>query len=85
MYLCIYIFTYVFIFYCKMELFHYFRFSVWLDRFEVYVNEEKSRTFLGLRVINGHSSLAAVVGKLDRILSTYNLPTFYQVSASMNL
>ncbi|XP_018021392.1 U6 snRNA phosphodiesterase 1 [Hyalella azteca] len=54
------------------------RFHVFLNKFAVYVNEDKTRTFLGLKVLHGQSQLANVVAKLDRIFQTYNLPTFYE-------
>ncbi|KAF2360030.1 U6 snRNA phosphodiesterase Usb1 [Trinorchestia longiramus] len=54
------------------------RFSVWLNKFAVYVNDEKTRTFLGLRVLHGRPQLTSVVAKLDRILQGYSLPIYYE-------
>uniref|UniRef100_A0A2P2HWU2 U6 snRNA phosphodiesterase 1 n=1 Tax=Hirondellea gigas TaxID=1518452 RepID=A0A2P2HWU2_9CRUS len=53
-------------------------FTVWLNKFAVYVNEEATRTFLGLDVLAGHAELATIVGKLDHVLDTYQLPSFYK-------
>ena len=43
---------------------------------EIYVNEEKTRTFLGLRVRG--QSLDAMVDTLDVVLEDFGLPAFYE-------
>ncbi|XP_075693194.1 U6 snRNA phosphodiesterase 1 [Rhinoderma darwinii] len=54
------------------------RFLCVADRLKVYVNEEKTRTFLGMEVMTGHQQLLEVVSEVDKSLQEFNLETFYQ-------
>lgn len=48
------------------------------DSFEVYCNEEKTRTFLGLQIKTGYDSLLKLVQCLDQCLEEFKLPKFYE-------
>uniref|UniRef100_A0A8C5WHM3 U6 snRNA phosphodiesterase n=1 Tax=Leptobrachium leishanense TaxID=445787 RepID=A0A8C5WHM3_9ANUR len=54
------------------------RFLCVADRFQVYTNAERTRTFLGLEVSVGKEQLLDVVTEVDRSLKEFNLQTFYQ-------
>ncbi|XP_040265930.1 U6 snRNA phosphodiesterase [Bufo bufo] len=54
------------------------RFLCVADQLKVYVNKEKTRTFLGLEVVRGHQQLLEVVSQVDKSLQEFNLETFYQ-------
>lgn len=53
---------------------------MWLHGLSVYVNEERSRTFLGLRVCQGRTELDDLVAEADKCWAEYRLPPFYKVS-----
>ncbi|XP_074644902.1 U6 snRNA phosphodiesterase 1-like [Tubulanus polymorphus] len=53
-------------------------FTCLLDDLDVYVNEEKTRTFIGLKVSYGHNDLVKIISSLDDVLKEYHLPVFYQ-------
>ncbi|KAM4012773.1 U6 snRNA phosphodiesterase 1 isoform 1-T2 [Anomaloglossus baeobatrachus] len=54
------------------------RFLCVADLLKVYVNKEKSRTFLGLEVARGRQQLLEVVSGVDLSLQEFHLETFYQ-------
>ncbi|KAG9463939.1 hypothetical protein GDO78_020766 [Eleutherodactylus coqui] len=54
------------------------RFLCVADRLKVYVNQEKTRTFLGLEVLSGQQQLLEVVSEVDKSLQEFSLETFYQ-------
>ncbi|XP_075138341.1 U6 snRNA phosphodiesterase 1 [Leptodactylus fuscus] len=54
------------------------RFLCVADQLKVYVNNEKTRTFLGLEVVTGQQQLQEVVSEVDKSLQEFNLETFYQ-------
>lgn len=54
------------------------RFAMWLHGLSVYVNEEQSRTFLGLRVCHGRTELDELVAEADKCWADYRLPPFYK-------
>ncbi|XP_073515961.1 U6 snRNA phosphodiesterase 1 isoform X1 [Phyllobates terribilis] len=54
------------------------RFLCVADTLKVYVNKEKSRTFLGLEVARGHQQLLEAVSEVDKSLQEFHLETFYQ-------
>ncbi|XP_071973052.1 U6 snRNA phosphodiesterase 1 isoform X2 [Engystomops pustulosus] len=54
------------------------RFLCVADQLKVYVNKEKTRTFLGLEVVTGHQQLLEVVSEVDKSLQEFDLETFYQ-------
>lgn len=59
---------------------NYFRFNILFDNLKVYCNEERTRTFVGLKVQIGHSNLLNIIKMLDFCLKEFNLPAFYEVS-----
>lgn len=54
------------------------KFSMWLHGLHVYVNEERTRTFLGLRVCHGRTELEDIVSQVDLSIAEYRLPPFYK-------
>ncbi|XP_069822513.1 U6 snRNA phosphodiesterase 1 [Dendropsophus ebraccatus] len=54
------------------------RFLCVADQLKVYVNKEKTRSFLGLEVVTGHQQLLEIVSEVDKSLQEFNLETFYQ-------
>ncbi|XP_054632431.1 U6 snRNA phosphodiesterase 1 isoform X2 [Dunckerocampus dactyliophorus] len=54
------------------------RFVCSADRLKVYCNAEKTRTFLGIEVANGHAQLLDVVRVVDKTMTEFRLDTFYQ-------
>ncbi|MBN3315172.1 USB1 phosphodiesterase, partial [Atractosteus spatula] len=62
----------------KKELANCQKFMCVADRVNVYSNQEKSRTFLGVEVSAGHPQLLEVVRTIDRTLQEFRLSTFYQ-------
>ena len=55
------------------------RFQLSVGPARVYVNDERSRTFLGLTVTSGAEAVAETSRSLDRRLAEYGLPPFYEV------
>ncbi|XP_065064608.1 U6 snRNA phosphodiesterase 1-like isoform X2 [Rhopilema esculentum] len=49
-----------------------------LDLVELYTNEEKTRSFLGLRIILGEEKLKALTEKVDQVLEKFGLPKYYE-------
>jgi len=49
-----------------------------LEGLSVYVNEEKTRTFLSIDVTLGDGFLNEIVDQLDKCLSEWDLPSFYE-------
>ncbi|XP_045617670.1 U6 snRNA phosphodiesterase 1 [Procambarus clarkii] len=54
------------------------KFSLWLHGLNVYVNDERTRTFLGLRVCHGRNELEDIVSEVDKCLAEYRLPPFFK-------
>merc|ERR1712179_219041 len=54
------------------------KFSLWLHGLSVYLNDEKTRTFLGLRVCQGRSELSEIITEVDAGIAEYRLPPFYK-------
>nr|XP_057931000.1 U6 snRNA phosphodiesterase 1 [Doryrhamphus excisus] len=54
------------------------RFVCSAGRLKVYCNAEKTRTFLGMEVLNGHKQLLDVVQVIDKAMTEFHLDTFYQ-------
>ncbi|KAK3854402.1 hypothetical protein Pcinc_014793 [Petrolisthes cinctipes] len=54
------------------------RFSLWLHGLGIYINEERTRTFLGLRVCHGREELHDITAEVDKCLAEYRLPPFYK-------
>ncbi|XP_071538623.1 U6 snRNA phosphodiesterase 1 [Panulirus ornatus] len=54
------------------------KFSLWLHGLNIYVNDEGTRTFLGLRVCQGRSELEDIISEVDKCLAEYRLPPFYK-------
>lgn len=58
----------------------FYRFLILFDTLQVYCNEERTRTFLGLCIKSGRDTLVNIVDALNKGLTEFNLPTFYNVS-----
>lgn len=52
-------------------------FPISFSGLKVYINETKTRIFIGLQVQQGASELNSIVNELDKCLLQYKLPTFY--------
>jgi len=62
-----------------------FRFFLLFDGVQVYCNEERTRTFIGIETRTGRDSLVSMVTALDQCLKEYDLETFYEVSLFLKL
>uniref|UniRef100_A0A1B6KUX3 U6 snRNA phosphodiesterase n=2 Tax=Graphocephala atropunctata TaxID=36148 RepID=A0A1B6KUX3_9HEMI len=62
----------------RSKLGHLPRFSVQLGAPAVYCNEERTRTFLGLRALTGVTELCTATCVLDECLAEFRLPPFYK-------
>lgn len=60
------------------------RFPICLGDVKVYMNEEKTRTFIGIVVTAGKENLIQIVQRMDQVLSDFKLPPFYE-EASFHL
>jgi len=60
------------------SLSHERKFYLGLDKLQVYVNEECSRTFVGLTAGAGWGQLTRPTKKVDTALQEYSLPPFYR-------
>ena len=54
------------------------KFYLGLDKLQVYVNDECSRTFVGLTAGAGWGQLSRITKRVDSALQEYNLPPFYR-------
>ena len=54
------------------------KFYLGLDKLQVYVNDECSRTFVGLTAGAGWGQLSRLTKRVDSALQEYNLPPFYR-------
>lgn len=45
---------------------------------EFYTNDEKTRSFLALKVVSGHKKLKEIVAIVDGIMEEFSLPAFYK-------
>ncbi|XP_018324997.1 U6 snRNA phosphodiesterase [Agrilus planipennis] len=54
------------------------RFVIFFDTLEVYCNEERTRTFVGLKVATGINTIVNIVQKLDSCLEEFKLSKFYK-------
>ncbi|KAJ8343871.1 hypothetical protein SKAU_G00312000 [Synaphobranchus kaupii] len=48
------------------------------EKMKVYINEEKTRTFLGVEITTGHAQLLEVMRAVDRTMEEFSLSTFYK-------
>ncbi|CAJ1057540.1 U6 snRNA phosphodiesterase isoform X2 [Xyrichtys novacula] len=62
----------------RAGLVHCKRFLCSVRRLKVYCNAERTRTFLGMEVANGHPQLLDLVQAVDRTMMEFNLDTFYK-------
>lgn len=53
------------------------------DRLNVYCNEEKTRTFVGLDIKSGHSTLLLLIKQLDISLDEFRLSPYYKVLSAL--
>ncbi|KAK3923938.1 U6 snRNA phosphodiesterase [Frankliniella fusca] len=54
------------------------RFSICFGDINVYTNEEKTRTFIGIVITAGHETLLKISHMADNIFADFKLPPFYQ-------
>ncbi|KAK5642704.1 hypothetical protein RI129_008871 [Pyrocoelia pectoralis] len=54
------------------------KFVVIFDSLKVYCNEERTRTFLAIRIRSGYDTLIRLVENLDNCLAEFQLPPFYK-------
>ncbi|RZC33930.1 U6 snRNA phosphodiesterase, partial [Asbolus verrucosus] len=54
------------------------RFIIMLSSLDIYCNEEKTRTFIGLQIKTGFDSLLKLVQCLNNSLGEFKLPKFYE-------
>lgn len=47
---------------------------------KAYINEENTRTFLGIECVDCNGVLARFVENINKFLAEYDLPSFYEVS-----
>ena len=57
-------------------------FEVMLEGAQVFVNEDASRSFIGLLPTAGHSDLIMLLKTVDSVVASHRLPIFYDVSDS---
>lgn len=55
-------------------------FTAELEKINIFCNEEKTRTFMGITIQSRTRSFEKVTEALDKALNEYNLPAFYKVS-----
>ncbi|GIY64219.1 u6 snRNA phosphodiesterase [Caerostris darwini] len=63
----------------KSKLTHYYQFKIIFQSLEVYENEEKTRTFLGLKVHSGYEHLLKILKKVDACVNEFKLPKFHEI------
>lgn len=63
----------------KSKTRHLNKFVIFFGSLNVYCNEERTRTFIGLQIRTGYDSLLKLVEVLDECLVDFKLPTFYKV------
>lgn len=61
----------------KGKIASFYNFTIFLGSLEVYTNQEKTRTFLSLKVHKGTEQLKKIVAEVDGCLKEYDLPLFY--------
>ncbi|GJQ84250.1 hypothetical protein Trydic_g2916 [Trypoxylus dichotomus] len=62
----------------KENLINANRFIIMFDNLNVYCNEERTRTFIGLEIKTGYDSLLNLVKVFDMCLAEFRLPEFYK-------
>ncbi|XP_054287241.1 U6 snRNA phosphodiesterase 1 [Macrosteles quadrilineatus] len=62
----------------RLAISHFPRFTLILGPPAVYCNEERTRTFLGLKVESGSKHLCDMAHALDGCLAEFRLPPFYE-------
>ena len=68
--------------YAAKNFYIFFRFHVWLNGLKILVNDEKTRTFIVLKVFRGNKELGEMTSEIDSCLKEYDLPIFYEVCKS---
>ena len=61
----------------KSQLEHNRSFFLSLDKLQVYANDDRTRTFVGLEASAGVKDLQKLTYSVDKCLKEYNLPSFY--------
>ncbi|KAF2898874.1 hypothetical protein ILUMI_07302 [Ignelater luminosus] len=54
------------------------KFIIMFNTLNVYCNEERTRTFIGLDIKSGYDTLCKLVEHLDSCMDEFNLPHFYE-------
>ncbi|XP_026481628.1 U6 snRNA phosphodiesterase [Ctenocephalides felis] len=54
------------------------KFDITFGDLQIYTNEDKTRTFVGLKVSSGVKDLLRVVEEMDKSLEDYKLPVYYE-------
>ncbi|KAK3747945.1 hypothetical protein QZH41_011812 [Actinostola sp. cb2023] len=49
-----------------------------IERPQLYVNDEKTRSFLGLKISTGEDQLQSLTSLVDQIFDEFSLPKFYE-------
>ncbi|GBN78135.1 U6 snRNA phosphodiesterase [Araneus ventricosus] len=62
----------------KAKLSYFYHFKIIFQTLEVYENEEKTRTFVGLKVHYGYDQLLKILRKVDACVQEFKLPNFYK-------
>uniref|UniRef100_T1IPN4 U6 snRNA phosphodiesterase 1 n=1 Tax=Strigamia maritima TaxID=126957 RepID=T1IPN4_STRMM len=58
---------------------HFNKFLVCLKSLDIYTNDEKTRTFIGMKAHAGYSHLKSAVDLVDECFAEFKLPPFYKV------
>ena len=61
----------------KSQIEHNKAFYISLDKLQVYSNDDRTRTFVGMEVSVGVKELQKLTYSVDKCLRDYNLPSFY--------
>ncbi|XP_048461959.1 U6 snRNA phosphodiesterase 1 [Rhincodon typus] len=62
----------------KEKLSSFDRFYCVSDKVKIYINQEKTRTFLGLEVSGGNNYLQEVVSEVDKCMKEFDLKTYHK-------
>ncbi|KAK4877003.1 hypothetical protein RN001_009509 [Aquatica leii] len=54
------------------------KFVIVFDTLKVYCNEERTRTFIALRISSGYDTLIKIIDNLDQCLADFKLQSFYK-------
>eukprot|EP01027_Heterolobosea_sp_BB2_P013842 GEZU01019922.1.p1 GENE.GEZU01019922.1~~GEZU01019922.1.p1 ORF type:complete len:161 (-),score=27.25 GEZU01019922.1:463-945(-) len=63
----------------QKELSQYPKFTITFLGSELYLNDDKSTTFLGINVNNGFDQICSMVRTVDRVIAKFSQPPFHKV------